>query len=137
MDYNIKLSDSVETFSSKLKAKKDIIPKWYYVGDRKINVLHAKLRMLCSTLNDHLFSFIHVVDDPSCSCGHFRENNKHFLLECLLYGRERNIMIQKLELLKFKPTLKNLLFGDKNYEENKNSQAFKIIQEYINDTNRF
>ncbi len=71
-------------------------------GDRNINILHARLCMLCSPLNDHIFSFIHVIDDPSCSCGCPRENNKHYLLECQLYCDERDHMVQELRKLDFK-----------------------------------
>ncbi len=109
----------------------------YYSGDRRLNFLHARLRMLCSPLNDHLYSLVHVVDNPSCSCGHVRENNKHFILECPLYTNERNNMLRGLDHIEFNPLLNNLLYGDKKCNEEKNIKAFSIVQEYINNTNRF
>ena len=137
LDEDVKHSDSTESFSRKLKKENKTSPKWYCAGDRRFNIVHAKLRMLCSPLNDHLYSFIHVVDTPSCTCGHPRENNKHFLLECPLYMNERNVMIQNLEEINFHPSLNNLLYGNGKYIEEKNTKAFIIIQEFFRDSGRF
>ena len=113
------------------------VPKWFYTGMRSLSIDHAKLRMLCSPLNDHLFSHIHVIDNPSCACGYLRENNKHFLLECPLFNIERNIMFTSLRPLGFEPTMSNLLFGNKKYSENCNIEAFTIIQSFIKASGRF
>ena len=63
---------------------------------------------ICHTLalkpNDHLYSLIHVVEQPDCACEHIRENNTHLLLDCL-YHNERNQMITELNGLGFKPLL--------------------------------
>ena len=131
-----KLSESLESFSNKLNGNLTKTPIWYYTGDRNASILHARLRMLCSPLNDHLFSYIHV-DSPSCVCGHPRENNKHFLLECPLYLNSRNLMIAELEAINFTPNAKHLLYGDETSSEDSNIKAFKIIQDYILETKRF
>ena len=93
--------------------------------------------MLCSNLNDHLYSHIHVVDNPMCPCGHVRENNRHFLLECALFNVERNCMLAKLRVIAFVPHLKTLLYGNLHYTEECNRQAFDIVQEFIQTTGRF
>ena len=134
---NIKSSTSLEIFSSKLNHDLYHPPKWYYCGSREFSAKHAKLRMLCSNLNDHLYSYINVIDSPACPCGYLRENNKHYLLECNLYNKERADMIAALEGIGFEPTLNNLLYGHKQYTEDCNIQAFSIIQNYIKDTARF
>ncbi len=73
----------------------------------------------------------------TCICGHNRENNKHFLLECPLFINERNEMFNNLMQLGFQPTVNNLLFGNAQYSVNCNIQAFVIIQKYIAETGRF
>lgn len=100
----------------------------------EIYILHGRLRMLCSSLNDHLYSLVHVVDNHSCVCGYQRENNKHYLLWCHLYINERIIMLKQLEDLNFNATLINVLYGDKKAKEEKN---IKPLQEFIKCTNRF
>ena len=92
--------------------------------------------MLCSPLNDHLFSHIHVVDSPACPCGHLRENNKHYLLECNLFTVERDQMLHSLQQLGFQPNLNNLLYGNSEYSEECNTKAFGIIQSFISATGR-
>ena len=93
--------------------------------------------MLCSELNDHLFSHIHVINDPSCQCGNQRENNKHFFFDCPLYLNERTVLLNNLAMIGFKPTLTNLLKGNDQYTTECNIQAFSHIQKYIGDTLRF
>ena len=109
---DIKLSPSLKTFASKLNADMHNSPKWYYFGNRELSIKHAKMRMLCSNLNDHLFSHIHVIDNPACPCGYIRENNKHFLLECNLYNNERTDMLAALQNIGFEPNLNNLRYGN-------------------------
>ena len=137
LDQDIKHSLTGESFSRKLTKDKNNVPDYFLSGNRKYNVLHARLRMLCSPLNDHLYSHIHVVDSPKCSCGHSRENTKHFLLECQLYDSDRKLMRQKLEALPFEVTLHNLLYGDKTCSSAKNKEAFGIIQLFIEKSGRF
>ena len=46
-------------------------------------------------------------------------------------------MINKLTQINFQPSLNNLLYGNKEYDDQCNFQAFGIIQEYIIATGRF
>ncbi len=137
LDNDTKNSTSVESFTNHLNKNQSKVPTWYLTGDRSLGILHARLRMLCSPLNDHLYSFIHVVDSPDCACGHTRENNRHFLLDCPLYIIERNEMLNDLQILGFEPLLKNLLYGSEVYSDNTNKKAFNIIQQFIKETKRF
>jgi hypothetical protein len=137
LDNDTKNSTSVESFTNHLNKNQSKVTTWYLTGDRSLGILHARLRMLCTPLNDHLYSFIHVVDSPDCACGHIRENNRHFLLDCPLYIIERNEMLNNLQILGFEPLLKNLLYGNEIYSENTNKTAFNIIQQFIKETKRF
>ena len=119
--------ESSDTFASRISRRLSV-PKWFLHGERFVFICHAKLRMMCSPLNDHLFSHIHVIESPTCLCGYRRENNKHYLLDCPLYANEREVMLAELSSLNFRPTTKNLLFGNNDYSDEINSKAFKIIQ---------
>ena len=132
-----KLSTSCEAFMRALNTNIVKPPSWFLTGTRKENTLHARLRMLCSPLNDHLHSFIHVADKPDCACGFPRENNKHYLLDCPVFCNERNTMLKNLVDINFNPTVSNLLKGDPELDQKINSKAFKIIQHYILSTKRF
>ena len=50
-----KQSNSINTFKSFLNKDKTHIPKHFYVGSRKAQVLHTRLRTNCSSLNLDLF----------------------------------------------------------------------------------
>ena len=133
----VKDSQTVHSFMSSLKDDIKKPPSWFNTGKRYYNSIHARLRMLCSPLNDHLFSFIHVKDSPTCACGHPRETNKHFLLECPLFAIERARMLTDLYALNFEPTVTNLLYGDKSLSNKTNSEAVLIIHRYLIDSSRF
>ena len=132
-----KESPNALAFRDKLDPVAKTPPPWYLVGSRKMSVAHAKLRMLCSQLNDHLYSHIHVIDSPQCSCGNARENNRHFLLQCPLYHQERQVLLADLHKLNFTPSLNNLLYGDSNMSDLTNSRAVEIIHKYFVATKRF
>ena len=102
-------------------------------------IMHAHLHMLCSPLNDHLYSYIHVVDNPVGQCGFQRENNKHFLLECPLFNNKRVKIINKLAELGFYITVMNLLYGTctAGHSEQVNTEVFKILQHFIYVTCQF
>ena len=137
LDNDTKSAGTLAAFSNKLNKDQVRAPRWYYVGERHHSALHARLRMLCSPLNDHLFSHIHVIDDPACACGHARENNRHFFLECPLYTNQRDVLMDSLHRIDFDTKLTDLLYGSSEYNCSKNTEAFKLIQVYIKDTGRF
>ena len=41
---------------------------WYFNGERKLSVIHAKLRMNCSSLSADLYT-MNIIDSPKCQCG--------------------------------------------------------------------
>ena len=40
---------------------------------------------------------IKIVDSAACDCGDDMETNYHYVMECVLYGLERNTMISNLQ----------------------------------------
>ena len=137
LENDLKLCETVGAFTRNLNNNLSKPPMWFNTGDRKLNILHARLRMLCSPLNDHLYSNIHVIDNPSCPCGYARENNKHFFLECQMYNQERLELITVLNQLGFEPLLNNLLFGNDSLSNETNVSACLAIQNYIKKSKRF
>ena len=73
------------------------IPKCYYFGERKLQILHTRLQLNCSTLNSHLFSK-NMVNSLLCTCGGI-ENAEHFSFKCNIYDSFRNILLNPLPLL--------------------------------------
>ena len=61
---------------SKLKQDTDV-PKYYYSGSRKGQILHLRLKTNSSSLNHHLFSR-NITDNDICLCVHV-EDTGHFL----------------------------------------------------------
>ena len=137
LDDETKSQGTLKAFSNRLNKDHVSPPKWFNSGCRKYNILHARLRMLCSPLNDHLYSHIHVVDSPACPCGHERENNKHYLMDCPLYDAARQTLFNSLQQIGFECTLANMLYGSAAYSVNKNTQAFNLIQDFIENSERF
>ena len=62
-------------------------PKYYDTGSRIGQILHARLRMECSSLNAHLYRK-NIVPSPTCSCGGF-ESTHHFFFQCPNYAVTR------------------------------------------------
>ena len=64
--------------SFRTAVKRDIlcgthVPSYYMKGQRRLSVLHARIRNKCSDLNRDLYQN-HLTIDPSCSCGNDNEN---------------------------------------------------------------
>ena len=85
---HIKVCPSIKTFKQYLKKDNPIVPKYYYLGSRKLQILHTRLRLGCSSLNADLFRN-HVSDSDRCRCG-LPETADHFLLSCIFYNVSRN-----------------------------------------------
>ena len=54
------------------------VPKYYNHGNRRSQVLHARLRLNCSSLNEHLFNK-NLVASNRCTCGQI-ESTSHYIL---------------------------------------------------------
>ena len=92
-----RVSSTVTSFKYHLNQPNSFIPKFYYVGDRKTQILHTRLRTTCSSLNYNIF-LKHLTDSPICSRGNV-ENAEHYLLQCHLYRQPRAAMLNSLSLI--------------------------------------
>ena len=130
----IRENNSLSIFKNYLNQDKSIIPKHFYVGERKSQILHARLRTGCSSLKFDLYRK-NIVDSPLCTCG-LIEDADHFLLRCNLYTPFRNMMLQKLQNLG-EISLNLLLSGNNELSLNENNCIMKAVQEFILSTKRF
>ena len=98
-----------------------------------VNVQHARLRMHCSNLKEHLYSK-NIVDSPLCECGEI-EDTYHYIFTCPLYSDERHVLAS--QLINHPLSLQLLFFGSNDVSDDVNKTIFKAVQVYIQTTNRF
>jgi hypothetical protein len=111
----------------------------FYRGDRRVAVSHSRMRVGCSSLNADLCRELHMIESAACTCPPGAdETAEHFLLHCPKYVEERRKMTTALTQLDHPhPNQELLLYGDSTKAIAHNSEIFKIVHLFINDTNRF
>ena len=127
-------SDSLHSFKRNLNNNDRFVPKYFYSGIRKLQILHTRLRTGCSSLNHDLF-VKHITDSPLCFCGE-TENTEHYFLSCPLYQNQRidlNIAISRYTQV----TLQVILFGSSTLPLNANKAIFEAVHKYIKESKRF
>ena len=138
LNNNIRESDSYVSFRSTFKNEvlgNAQVPSYFMKGQRRLSVLHARLRNNCSDLKSDLFQN-HLTDSLSCSCGNVNENAIHYFFECENYSNPRLVMFRSTR--KFHPlSLNTVLFGKSNLSDDDNFLLFQAVQQYIKDTRRF
>lgn len=131
---DIKNAPSLSSFKYKLNNPKRYPPKYFdnMQLSRIGQVLHARLRLECSSLKHHLYQK-NLVDSPFCSCGQI-ESPTHFLLHCPNYTHQRQ---QYLSVLPYQLNVSILLNGISGENVTVNDIIFKHVQLYIIATKRF
>ena len=127
----IQQTTSISAFKYFLSKNDAKIPNYYYRGSRTEQVLHCRLRNNMSNLNHDLFNR-HLIENPSCRCGHPQETAEHFLLHCPLYTRIRTDTIAKLN-----QTIHTLLHGDPVLTLDNNTDIFSTVHTFISMSKRF
>ena len=133
---NLKEAHTLEEFKQLLNTpsipKQDIL----YYGDRWASIHHARIRIGCSKLNNHLCNNLHVIPSSLCDCGYEDETPIHFFFTCPLYNQQRAELHNSIiQLTTF--SLHTLLYGDNNLTHNENKLLFDAVHKFIKDTNRF
>jgi len=101
-------------------------PKLYgALMQRKHVVLVARLRTGHCQLNEYLHRF-KVIETPECECGAEKETVKHYLLNCELYDKERDVLRKGVGAQGMRV---DTLLGD--------SQMIRETIKYIEETGRF
>ena len=71
------------------------VPKHFPVAERKLSVIHARLRNDCSDLNYDLY-LNHMTNNIVCFCGNYIEDAEHYLYKCKLYKDQRLKLVHNL-----------------------------------------
>lgn len=106
-------------------------PDYYCFGNRHAQVLHARLRLDCSNLNEHLYRK-NISDSDRCRCG-LVESTRHYLLECELHNTIRARTIESLN----DKSLKTLLYGNELFSTEENENIFNVVQTFVIESGRF
>ena len=100
-------------------------------GDRELNVIHNRLRNVCSSLIADLH-LVNLKPSPACICGHDFEDCIHFFFECPFCNENRAILFNKLE--NYMVTIELMLAGDENLTPNQNIEIFSAVYSFIRST---
>lgn len=129
---DIKTSPSLSIFKLRLNQRFKKAPKYFYAGSRLGQILHARLRLDCSSLNGHLYSK-NIIDNPLCPCGQF-ESPYHFFFKCHRYSNVRRTYLSDI-LPNF--DVSELLFGKQTLSNAENETLFEKVQNFIIHSKRF
>ena len=113
-----------------------IIVQIYYVqGNRKLSVLHARLRNHCSDLNLDLCNN-HIRDNPLCDYLRNVENAEHFFFECTRFVAQTTVLFNSTR--QFHPlNISTLLGGNEGLPLESNISIFTSVQKFLKDSARF
>ena len=125
-------SATLSVFKNKLKNPTSCLKHIYYLGKRKEQINHTRLRLGCSLLNYDL-QRRNLIFSSRCTCGEI-ETATHYLLKCQKYQTLRNRFFASLPC---PITLNNLLFGNTHLSFQANKTIFLQVQEFIAASKRF
>ena len=134
LSLDVRNSDSIIIFKRKLNSDINSIPRYFYAGNIRAQVLHIRLRTKYKSLNDDLFQK-RINVSPLCLCGNV-ENTDHYFLHCRLYLAQRTELIHEISQ-HTTVTLQILLSGNHLLSLHTNTLIFEAVHKYITDTKRF
>ena len=128
--------DAVDDFKRQLNQGRVIVPKYFYTGNRCMQILHTRLRTGCNPLNYDLYSK-NTIESPFCNCrfGNI-ENADHFFFRCHLYRNHRQELMDTLSQ-HGNITLNIILNGYLNLSNESSIAIFEVVQRYIQRTKLF
>ena len=131
-------SPTLSQFKSKLTRKPCTLVKHQSLlnlGKRYLAILHARLRMGRSQLNDHLYK-IGIKDSPLCSCGQGVDDVWHYIFMCPLFVIHRNCL--HAVIINLAPfNIHTVLYGSEHCNLESNKLIFLAVQKFIEKTGRF
>ena len=107
-------------------------PKYFNAGSRIGQIMHARIRMECSSLNSHLYKK-NIVHSPLCSCGGF-ERAYHFFFQCPNFSEARRGHLPN-NLNDYNTN--QLLHGLPDASNTENEVLFTQVQDFIVHSKRF
>ncbi len=129
---NIRTAPTLAAFKSLINTGSRKPSPLLNIGSRTGQVLHARLRLSCSSLSYDLHRRS-LIDSPNCECG-ATETADHFLLHCNQYTHQRQIYLSNLPC---PPLPEFLLNGNVHLSFDDNKYIFTQVQKYILATKRF
>jgi hypothetical protein len=130
----VQQSTSLGEFKRYFSSSDPVVPTYYYLGDRKEQIIHCRLRLGMSDLNSDLHSR-HLQENRACSCGFIQEDAYHYLLICENYTDIRRNTI--FSLSHHHTDIQTLLFGSPGLQLQENASVFVTVHEFIKLSNRF
>ncbi len=91
---------TISSFKYRLNKDTSKSSPLFNVGTRKDQILHARLRMSCSSLNYDLYRKS-IIDSPLCTCG-APETVSHFLISCRQYQHQRQLYLTDIRYRQLK-----------------------------------
>jgi hypothetical protein len=131
---NVKQFQSIGQLKNYLRMQDSNIPPYYYRGERKEQILHCRLRLGMSDLNNDLFER-HIIQNPSCACLYPSETAEHYLLHCDIFTHQRLNTVNRIP--QQYTSIEYLLFGNQTLPLKENENIFDKVQEFIRLTKRF
>lgn len=131
-DPAIKSIQSKTTLKTTLKNNCKPNP-YFYLGNRRLNITLARIRMNCSQLNSHLFA-MHIIPDPNCQCGQL-ESTTHYFVDCPLYTLHRMRLSNQLGHLGLDFNVETILHGTS--DPITDLLLIEHVGEFMNATTRF
>ena len=126
-------SSSLVSFKRTLRESITVPPQFYTIQTTRVGqILHTRIRLECSSLNQHLHKK-NLINDPNCSCGQV-ESTAHFLLTCPRYNQIRQRYFRDIPV---PITVNILLHGATDQNSTCNDLIFKQVQLYIIASKRF
>jgi hypothetical protein len=111
LETSIRSTPTLDSFKIKLKPPLFKPPKYFGEGSRRLNIIHARLRHQCSSLNADLYR-INLIENPNCNCGAPYEDVIHYFLECPLYQIQRTNLCNDIENIEL--NIETILFDNED-----------------------
>ena len=134
LDDSIKYIGSLSDLKAKLKDNDKSTSKLFYIGERKWQLMHTRMRLRCSALRGDLFT-MHIIPSAQCDCGHPNEDAHHFFFVCPNYTHTRHIFHNIHPSIQH--NVANFLQGKPDAPYKLNAALFEVVLNYIKSSNRF
>ena len=131
---HIQGNDSISKLKRYLASNDHSVFGVFYYGNRREQIIHCKLRLEMSDLNQDMVNR-HLSNDASCACGANSENASHYMLLCPTYQNARNITISTLPLVQ--QNIATLLNGNPHLPQTTNISIFQVVHKFIVESQRF
>ncbi len=129
---HIRNAPTLSSFKNRLNKDNRKSSPLLNIGNRRDQIMHARLRLGCSSLNYDLFRKS-IVDSPLCTCG-AEETVDHYLTSCPRYQLQRQEHLTDIDC----PTITSyLLNGNEHLTFEQNTYLFLQVHKFIDATKRF